>query len=98
MPVTHRLQWLVMVTLLVGLVTLPILAQPAGTPTSNGKSEPPSQKVTIQPEKESWLFRGTDNLATLIGYVLVSFASLLAYRQWRADQQWKRLDALMERI
>ena len=95
---THRLQQLLMVILLVGMATLPILAQPAVTPTSNGKSEPPSQTVTIQPEQEWWPFRATDNLATLIGYFLVFIASLLAYRQWRADQQWKRLEALMERI
>ncbi len=89
MLLTHRIQWLLIVILLVGPATLPVMAQPAETPASN---------VTLQPEKESWFFRGTDNLTTLIGYGLVFIASLLAYRQWRRDQQWKRLEALMQRI
>jgi len=94
---TPRLQRFPMVILLVSLATLTILAQPTVTPTANGKTEPPSQTLA-QPEQEWWPLRATDNLATLIGYFLVFIASLLAHRQWRADQQWKRLEALMERI
>ncbi|GAB3897595.1 hypothetical protein [Spirosoma agri] len=58
------------------------------------KKESPAEK-----EKDtSWLFRETDNLATLIGYVLVATATVLTFCQWRADQKWKQKEALMNRV
>ena len=54
-------------------------------------------RVVSGPE-EPWLFRGTDNLATLIGYGLAAVASGLAFRQWKAEQRWKRKEVLMDRI
>ncbi|RZM18572.1 MAG: hypothetical protein EOO88_40370 [Pedobacter sp.] len=70
-----------------------------GPPTLVAAVTQPKKDSLAEKETERcWLFKDTDNLTTLIGYVLVVFATGLTYTQWRADQKWKRKEALMNRV
>lgn len=55
------------------------------------------RQLIVPAEKTCWLYRSTDNLASLIGYFLVLIASYLTYNQWKKDQRWKRNEALFKR-
>ena len=46
---------------------------------------------------KKWFLSETDNLATLIGYVIATAAGLFAVWQWRKDQNWKKKEALLGR-
>lgn len=54
--------------------------------------------ATLRIPWRTWLVEPTDNLGTLLSASLVGVAAVLAYSQWAADQRWKRMEALMERI
>lgn len=45
-----------------------------------------------------WLFKSTDNLATLIGYVIVAIGARFTYRQWTRSEAWKRREVFFERV
>jgi hypothetical protein len=45
----------------------------------------------------NWLFNQTDNLTTLIGYMILAGGSIIAYRQWRAEQVWRKGEASSRR-
>ena len=75
-----------------------IVAQSTEPTTVEAKVEQQSQALANQPDEKSWLFRSTDNLTSLIGYGIILLASIVAYTQWRRDQKWKRLEALLVRV
>lgn len=62
------------------------------------KKIPKPATKDLSGEKTCWVYRPTDNLATVIGYSLVLLASILTFYQWRKDQRWKRKEALMSSI
>lgn len=75
-----------------------LLTAMQGQPTRSVAVRPSTPETNTGDRSTPWPFRQTDNLASVLGYGLVSLVSVLAYRQWKADQRWKRVDALMERI
>lgn len=47
---------------------------------------------------QNWLFKSTDNLSILIGYIFVFLGLIIAFYQWRKGQKWKQKELLLKRI
>lgn len=93
-------QCLLWATLFLPVVAIPQAshAQTLPPPDNSKTAQVARREPDLDNEPKPWLFRGTDNLATLMGYLLVAGASIFAYRQWKAEQMWKRKEKLMELI
>lgn len=83
------------------ILSLPITAK-AFTATPPDQTVQPSSHGELRWDATPWAFRQTDNITvvatSIIGYMLVAFASYFAYKQWIKDQRWKQIEALMDRI
>lgn len=47
---------------------------------------------------QNWLFKSTDNLVTLFGYLFVFGGLIITNLQWREDQKYKQKEILLKRI
>ena len=94
----QRLRWIVVFTLFAVTDLCGSCATPTATPVSKGTPRSAKTETDLNSDSGPWLFRQTDNAATLIGYILVFGASCFAYKQWVAEQKWKRKETLMDLI